>query len=39
LLDQRQAARQAQDWEKADALRRELEALGVAVRDEKRTTS
>jgi cysteinyl-tRNA synthetase len=38
LLDQRQSARQAQDWQKADALRRELEALGVAVRDEKLTT-
>ncbi|MFZ1983803.1 MAG: DALR domain-containing protein, partial [Desulfatitalea sp.] len=35
LLDQRQAARRAKDWQQADALRRELEALGVAVRDEK----
>ena len=38
LLDQRQAARQAKNWAKADALRQELEKLGVAVRDDKLTT-
>ncbi len=38
LLAQRQAARQAKNWAEADALRRELEKLGVPVRDEKLTT-
>jgi cysteinyl-tRNA synthetase len=38
LLEQRQAARLAKNWAKADALRQELEKIGVAVRDEKLTT-
>lgn len=34
LLDQRQEARQGQDWSKADQLRHEIEGLGYLVMDE-----
>ncbi|MCS6845277.1 MAG: hypothetical protein NZ528_13295, partial [Caldilineales bacterium] len=33
LLEQRQAARQRRDWAQADALRRQIEALGWEVQD------
>jgi cysteinyl-tRNA synthetase len=33
LLDERAAARTAKDWKRADAIRAELEALGVTVGD------
>jgi cysteinyl-tRNA synthetase len=33
LLAQRQAARNAKDWDKADQLRTELKTAGLAVRD------
>jgi cysteinyl-tRNA synthetase len=33
LLEQRAAARQSKDWARADAIRDELAALGVVVRD------
>ena len=33
LVERRQAARQAKDWETADALRDHLQALGVTVED------
>ncbi len=36
LLDRRAAAREARDWAAADALRDELAALGVTVRDTDR---
>jgi cysteinyl-tRNA synthetase len=35
LLDERQAARKAKDWAKADALRDELKELGIDVHDTK----
>lgn len=35
LLDQREAARVAKDWAKADALREQLRVLGVEVQDRK----
>jgi cysteinyl-tRNA synthetase len=35
LLRRRDTARKARDWELADALRRELAARGVVVRDDK----
>lgn len=33
LLEERAAARQSQDWNRADALRHQLEGLGYAVKD------
>jgi cysteinyl-tRNA synthetase len=33
LIDQREAARKARDWARADALRAELEAQGILVED------
>ncbi|MDY6952791.1 MAG: cysteine--tRNA ligase [Thermodesulfobacteriota bacterium] len=38
LMAQRQEARMRRDWERADDIREQLRALGVAVRDEKTTT-
>ncbi len=37
LIDDREAARAAKDWAKADALRDQLHALGVDVQDKKRS--
>ena len=34
LAEAREEARQAKDWKKADALRKEIEARGFAVKDE-----
>jgi len=39
LLEQREAARNARDWETADALRKELEKKGIKVRDGKTRSS
>jgi len=36
LMEQRQQARENQDWEEADRLREEIEEIGVTVKDEKR---
>lgn len=35
LLEQRQEARKAKDWAKADAIRDELKAMGFAIEDSK----
>lgn len=35
LIDEREAAREAKDWSRADALREQLKALGVEVQDRK----
>ncbi|MFH2099090.1 MAG: DALR domain-containing protein, partial [Pseudomonadota bacterium] len=33
LMEEREAARKDRDFERADAIRRELEAMGVMIRD------
>jgi len=35
LIDERNQARKQKDWDRADAIREQLEQLGVEVRDEK----
>ena len=35
LIDEREHARQAKDWSRADALREQLRVLGVEIQDKK----
>jgi cysteinyl-tRNA synthetase len=35
LLDERETARAAKDWNRADSLRDQLQALGIEVQDKK----